>query len=84
MSSKTLEGMARRPIRVGQLATINADPYFGEVPDTEWFVQVWDTSPEGRDFIMARFYGSTPEEARDRAKAFVDNSAALRAAGDGR
>ena len=81
--SETVEGMARRPIRVGQLATINADPYFGEMPDTEWFVQVWDTSSEGRDFIMARFYGSTPEEARDRAKAFVDNSA-LRAAAEGK
>jgi len=75
-----VKGMASRPIRIGQLATINADPYFGEMPDTEWFVQVWDTSPEGRDFIMARFYGASPDEARDRAKAFVESAAAIRAA----
>ena len=56
-------------LRVGNLPTINQDGYpaLGA-----WWVQLWDG-----DDVFARAYGSTPEEAHNRAEMLV-------AAGNGR
>lgn len=56
-------------LRVGNLPTLNRDAYpaLGA-----WWAQLWDG-----DDVFARVYGSTPEEAHNRAKMLV-------AAGSGR
>lgn len=58
-------------LSVGQLTTLNNDTYFDEMKSAEWFVQVWG-GPGGSRFVVARFYGATPEEARDRATFYVN------------
>lgn len=59
-------------MRVGQLATLNSDPYFNDMPEAEWFVQVWSTTPDGKSKrIVARFYGSSPDEVRAMAEDYV-------------
>ena len=54
--------MNNKPVKlhVGNLPTVNQDDYpaLGV-----WWVQLWDG-----DDVFARVYGSTPEEAHNRAK----------------
>ena len=54
--------MNNKPVKlhVGNLTTVNQDDYpaLGV-----WWVQLWDG-----DDVFARVYGSTPEEAHNRAK----------------
>lgn len=58
-------------MRLGQLTTLNTDPYFDEMPDAEWFAQVWVDLPGGGKSIVARFYGASPDEARKLASDYV-------------
>lgn len=50
-------------MKVGNLTTLNQDTYpaLGK-----WFVQLWDG-----DAVVARVYGDTPEQARERAVLLV-------------
>lgn len=54
-----------KDLRVGSLPTMNQDEY-PSLPG--WWVQIWDSNG---NTVVARVYGDSPAEARERALAFV-------------
>lgn len=62
-------------IRVGRLHTMNQDDYPGL---GDWWVQL--RIGEDSDEVLARVYGSTPQEANNRAEALACRAAMLSAA----
>lgn len=61
-------------IRVGRLPTMNQDDYPGL---GDWWVQL--RIGEDSDEVLARVYGSTPQEANNRAEALACRAAMLQA-----
>lgn len=59
---------------IGRLPTMNQDPY----PSLgDWWVQLWDGSGDDAK-VIARAYGSTPQEAHERASMIARAILALR------